>query len=80
MSNICSGAVMQLDSAVGPAVFIVFGPEPDGIVDPTFGRRIFGLWASHFDKQFENTHGFIWESFLTMPVWSNIANAPEPTA
>lgn len=79
MTNILQGSVMQLDSPIGPAIFIVFGPEDDGIIDPRHGRRIFGLWASHFDKAHENTHGWIWENLLRSDAWVNIAATPTQT-
>jgi len=74
-----AGAVMQLDSPIGPAIFIVFGAEPGAYVDPVHGARIWGLWASHFDKQFENTNGYIYEALLTSDAWVNIAEVSDST-
>lgn len=62
---------------VDPAVFIVFGPHEDGVVCPLMGRRITGLWETHFDKSLNNTMGWIWEKFLRSDAWINVAAPPE---
>lgn len=73
--KVVSGAVLQLDSAIGAFVFIVFGPKADGLVDPQYGRRIEGMWVMHFEKSLEQTEGWMWESLLASSAWVNIAES-----